>query len=104
MSLSLIVGCLWVVAAAVVAMLPMRAQFPPGIALLVAAPCLLAWIAVDHGAWIFGAGLFAFLSMFRHFAMTNSPSRRKGKIICRPRSPTPYFSRIARGIFRSSVR
>ena len=65
MSLSLIVGCLWVVAAAVVAMLPMRAQFPPGIALLVAAPCLLAWIAVDHGAWIFGAGLFAFLSMFR---------------------------------------
>lgn len=65
MSLSLIAGCVWVVLAAIVAMLPMRAQFPPGIALLAAAPCLLAWLAVDHGAWIFGAGLFAFLSMFR---------------------------------------
>ena len=65
MSLSLIAGCLWVFVAAGVAMLPMRLQFPPGLALLIAAPCLLAWIAVDHGAWIFFAGLFAFVSMFR---------------------------------------
>jgi len=65
MSLSLIAGCIWVFLAAGVAMLPMRQQFPPGLALLIAAPCLLAWIAVDHGAWIFLAGLFAFVSMFR---------------------------------------
>ena len=65
MSLSLIAGCIWVFIAAGVAMLPMRLQFPPGLALLIAAPCLLAWIAVDHGVWIFLAGLFAFVSMFR---------------------------------------
>ena len=66
MSLSMILGCLWVLASAVVAMLPMRMQYPPGLCLLVAAPCLLAWIAIDHGWWIFAAGTFAFLSMFRH--------------------------------------
>lgn len=66
MSLSLTIGCLWVLLAAVVALLPMRRQYVPGIALLVAAPVLLGWIARDHGAWIFVAGLFAFLSMFRN--------------------------------------
>ena len=65
MTLSLVAGCIWVVLSAIVAMLPFRAQFPPGIALLAAAPVLLAWIAYDHGLWIFGAGLFAFVSMFR---------------------------------------
>lgn len=66
MSLSLTIGCLWVLLAAVVALLPMRRQYVPGIALLVAAPVLLGWIARDHGEWIFVAGLFAFLSMFRN--------------------------------------
>ena len=66
MSLSMTLGCLWVLASAVVAMLPMRMQYPPGLALLLTAPCLLAWIAFDHGWWIFAAGTFAFLSMFRH--------------------------------------
>ena len=66
MSLSLIAGALWVVAASLVAMLPMRRQYPPGILLLVAAPVLLGWIAADHGWWIFGAGLLAFVSMFRN--------------------------------------
>ena len=66
MSLSLIIGCLWVLLAAVVALLPMRRQYVPGVALLLAAPALLGWIAWDHGAWIFAAGLFAFLSMFRN--------------------------------------
>lgn len=77
MSLSLIAGCLWVLVATVVAFLPMRHQYPPGIALLLAAPVLLGWIAWDHGAWIFGAGLLAFLSMFRN--------------------PLIYFLRRARG-------
>ena len=44
----------------------MRAQYPPGILLLMAAPLLLGWIAMDHGGWIFAGGLFAFLSMFRN--------------------------------------
>lgn len=66
MSLPLIAGCLWVLLAAVVAMLPMRMQYPPGILLLVSAPLLLAWIAAAHGWWIFALGLGAFVSMFRN--------------------------------------
>jgi len=66
MSLPLIIGAFWVVASAIVAMLPMRAQMLPGLALLVAAPVLLVWIGWEHG-WIWLAvGLFAFLSMFRN--------------------------------------
>lgn len=66
MSLPLILGCLWVLASAIVAMLPMRWQFPPGIALLLAAPVLLVWIGYEHG-WVWLAfGLFAFVSMFRN--------------------------------------
>ncbi len=66
MSLPLIVGCFWVLTAAIVAMLPMRLQYPPGILLLLAAPAVLGWIAQAHGWWIFGVGLFAFVSMFRN--------------------------------------
>lgn len=66
MSFSLISGCFWVLIATFVAMLPMRLQYPPGITLLIAAPVLLGWIAYDHGWWIFAAGLFAFVSMFRN--------------------------------------
>jgi hypothetical protein len=66
MSLPLILGCLWVLASAITAMLPMRQQMLPGITLLIAAPVLLVWIGIAHG-WIWLAiGLFAFLSMFRH--------------------------------------
>lgn len=78
MSLALILGCFWVVASAIVAMLPMRAQMVPGLALLVAAPALLIWIGTVHGAvWVL-AGLFAFLSMFRR--------------------PLTYFARRALGL------
>lgn len=77
MSLSLISGCIWVILATLVAFLPMRRQFPPGIALLGAAPLLLGWMAWDHGAWIFAVGSLAFLSMFRN--------------------PLIYFYRRARG-------
>ncbi|MGI9393791.1 MAG: DUF2484 family protein [Boseongicola sp.] len=66
MSLPLLLGCAWVLLATVVATLPMSLQFPPGIVLLIAAPALLGWIAWEHGPWIFGAGLIAFVSMFRH--------------------------------------
>lgn len=66
MSLPLILGCVWVLAATATAMLPMRRQMVPGVALLVGAPVLLGWIGYAHG-WIWLAiGLFAFLSMFRN--------------------------------------
>jgi len=57
---------LWVLAATAVAMLPMRRQYIPGVALLAAAPVLIAMIAVQVG-WVFGAlALWAFVSMFRN--------------------------------------
>ena len=63
---ALIAGALWVIASAVVAMLPMRHQYGPGICLLIAAPVLVVWIGWAHG-WVLAAvALFAFLSMFRH--------------------------------------
>lgn len=66
MSAPLILGCLWVLAAAATAMLPMRRQMVPGLTLLAAAPFLLVWIGYRHG-WVWLAfGLFAFLSMFRN--------------------------------------
>lgn len=66
MSLSLIAGCLWVLIATVVAMLPMRLQYPPGITLLILVPFGLAWIGYDHG-WAYAfVGFLAFASMFRN--------------------------------------
>jgi hypothetical protein len=66
MTTPLVIGCLWVLAAAATAMLPMKRQMVPGMALLVAAPILLIWIGYVHG-WVWAAvGLLAFLSMFRN--------------------------------------
>ncbi|MCK0143470.1 DUF2484 family protein [Aliiroseovarius sp. F20344] len=65
MSRPLIVAALWAIAATIVALLPMRMQFPPGIVLLISAPILIIWIGATHG-WFWAAmGLAAFLSMFR---------------------------------------
>lgn len=59
-------GCLWIVAATAVAMLPMKQQMVPGLALLILAPFLLIWIGWVHG-WVWVAvGTFAFVSMFRN--------------------------------------
>ena len=56
----------WVFASAGVAMLPMRRQYVPGVALLVAAPVLIAMIGSRYG-WIFAfLALAAFISMFRN--------------------------------------
>lgn len=66
MSTPLILGALWVLASAIVAMLPMRMQYPPGITLLIAAPVLLVWIGITHGWLWLAIGLFAFVSMFRN--------------------------------------
>ena len=66
MNVSVVIGALWVIAAAVVAMLPMRRQYVPGIALLCLAPVLIVWLSVDYGWWVGLIGLFAFVSMFRN--------------------------------------
>ena len=66
MSVSLILGCFWVLAAAIVALLPLRRQYVPGVGLLIVAPLLLSWIALNHDAWLFAFGLFSFLSLFRN--------------------------------------
>ena len=77
MSLSLLLGCFWVLGATIVAMLPMRRQYVPGVGLLIAAPVLIGCIGWQHG-WIFAAlGLAGFVSMFRN--------------------PLRYFWRRARG-------
>ena len=66
MTTSLTLGCFGVLAATITAMLPMRRQMWPGMALLLAAPALLWFIAHQHGFWIFALTLLAVLSMFRN--------------------------------------
>lgn len=62
---SLTLAALWVLAATGVAFLPMRQQYIPGIALLVAAIPLLVFLTIQHNVWIVLAVLAAILSMFR---------------------------------------
>lgn len=66
MSLPVLFACLWVLASAIVAMLPMRRQYVPGVALLIAAPFLIFWLGYAHGWWWVVVGLLAFGSMFRN--------------------------------------
>lgn len=56
----------WVFASAAVAMLPMRFQYVPGVALLLAAPVLIGMIWVQVSPWAALAALAAFVSMFRN--------------------------------------
>ncbi len=56
----------WVIASAAVAMLPMRHQYAPGLALLLAAPVLIVLIGREWGLFMGAAALLAFLSMYRH--------------------------------------
>ncbi len=65
MSTSLTLAALWVILAAIVALLPMRRQFAPGIVLLIVAPFLLVYLGYQHGGWIVLAASVAILSMFR---------------------------------------
>jgi len=65
MSPALIAACLWVLAATLTALLPLRLQYAPGLALLIAAPPLLIWIGAVHGPVIAGAATLAWISFFR---------------------------------------
>ncbi len=65
MSGPFIAAVIWALVGSATAMLPMRMQIVPGLALLISAPLLLVWIGLAHG-WLWAAlGLLAFLSMFR---------------------------------------
>ena len=65
MASSVLASCLWVLAASGTAMLPMRRQMVPGLGLLLSAPVLMAWLALEAGWWAGALALLAFLSMFR---------------------------------------
>ncbi|WP_300031498.1 DUF2484 family protein [uncultured Roseobacter sp.] len=56
----------WVLASAAVAMLPMRLQYVPGVALLAMAPVLIILAGLTWSWWIAAFALFAFVSMFRN--------------------------------------
>ena len=86
MSGPIVFGFVWVIAAAITAMLPMRMQYPPGILLLILAPALIVWIAVVHG-WIAGAlCLAAFVSMFRN-PLVYFWKKARGLPVERPKDP-----------------
>lgn len=65
--MTLLWACIfWVFASAGVAMLPLRRQYVPGVALLIAAPVLILWIGVQVGWWAGVLAALAFVSMFRN--------------------------------------
>ncbi|MCA0921125.1 DUF2484 family protein [Pseudooceanicola nanhaiensis] len=78
MSLPWILACLWVLAAALVALLPMRLQLWPGLALILGAVAILVLIGQAHGAGMALVALIAVLSVFRRplFHLVN----RKGRV------------------------
>ena len=56
----------WVLASALVAMLPMRYQYVPGVTLMLAAPVLIWWIAATVAWWVAVLAVCAFISMYRN--------------------------------------
>jgi len=65
MASSVLASCLWVLVASGTAMLPMRRQMVPGLALLASAPVLMVWMGAQVGWWAGALALLAFVSMFR---------------------------------------
>ncbi|WP_051927397.1 DUF2484 family protein [Ruegeria halocynthiae] len=66
MYLSVILSALWVICATIVAFLPMRLQFPPGILLVICMPVLVFWLGYDFGWFLSVLAFTAFVSMFRN--------------------------------------
>ena len=66
MSWSIIVSAVWVLAATMTALLPMRGQYVPGVALLILAPLLIVWLGYDFGCGWSVAAFAGFASMFRN--------------------------------------
>jgi len=91
MSLPLVLGALWVIAAAITALLPMRRQYVPGVTLLICAPPLIGWIGWQHGVLWLLLALFALLSMFRR-PLLYFARRALGLPVTDPTSPDPLHS------------
>ena len=83
MTPSLLISCLWVIAATITAFLPMRRQYVPGITLLILAPVLIVWLGLDYGWWLSVLAALAFVSMFRN-PLRYFYARAKGE---RPKVP-----------------
>ena len=65
--MTLAIACIaWVIASTIVALLPMRHQYIPGVALMVVAPVLMLWIGISVAWWASLLALAAFVSMFRN--------------------------------------
>lgn len=78
MTLSLILAFIWVLAAAVTAMMPMRLQYIPGVTLLFLCLPMLFFVGYQNGWWVSALCLAGAVSMFRR--------------------PLIYFSRRALGL------
>ncbi len=61
----LLLCCLWVLSATAVALLPIRYQYAPGLALVAALPVLLYMIGRQLGLWAVLFAILASVSMFR---------------------------------------
>lgn len=88
MSAALITACLWVLAAAATAMLPMRRQYAPGITLLALAPFMIGWLGWTYGLWVGVIAVLAFVSMFRN-PLVYFAKRAMGKSAQIPKDPEP---------------
>lgn len=66
MNVSLIVAFVWVVAATITALLPMRHQYRSGLTLLVLAPLVIGYLGYEFGIWLAIAATAGFVSMFRN--------------------------------------
>jgi hypothetical protein len=75
MMVSLVLGCVWVLAATGTVLLPVRLREVPGLGLLLAAA---GWLAMDHGA---GLGLLAAAAVL--------------SIFCRPLAALLLRARVA---------
>lgn len=65
--MTLLLACsFWVLAAAAVALMPMRLQYVPGVILLLMAPLLILWIGLQLAWWAAVLAVLAFASMFRN--------------------------------------
>lgn len=79
----LVLGCLWVVAATITALMPMRYQLVPGVTLLVAAPVLIGAFGWHYGFWPALIAALAFASMFRR-PLRYFAGRLLGRPVTRP--------------------
>lgn len=61
----IVLSCFWVIAGAVVACLPLRYQYVPGLVLIAAAPVLILLAGAEFGGLAALAATMVVVSMFR---------------------------------------